>query len=174
MDAIAAAPVETWKPVVGFEGSYEVSDAGRVHSLLTGRVLRPGRRGRYFGYTLCLDGQRHAVYAHHVVAGAFIGPRPDLLDVCHENADRADNRAANLRYDTRAGNMRDSIRHGTHQSITVTNCSKGHEFTYENTYRREYLGADGGLKYKRTCRACMKVKSRRDYEAWKIRHGKVA
>jgi hypothetical protein len=30
----------TWKPVVGYEGLYEVSNTGLVHNLLTGRILR--------------------------------------------------------------------------------------------------------------------------------------
>ena len=32
---------ETWKPVVGYEGLYEVSSKGKVRSLKTGRILKP-------------------------------------------------------------------------------------------------------------------------------------
>lgn len=33
--------LEEWRPVVGFEGLYEVSDLGGVKSLRTGRILKP-------------------------------------------------------------------------------------------------------------------------------------
>lgn len=38
---------ERWRPVVGYEGHYEVSDLGRVRGLRTGRVLKPNAIGRY-------------------------------------------------------------------------------------------------------------------------------
>ena len=44
--------METWKPVSGYEGLYEVSDTGRVRSLKFGkaRVLKPRNNG--WGYLL--------------------------------------------------------------------------------------------------------------------------
>lgn len=122
---------ETWRPVPGYEGHYEVSDQGRVRS--TARRLRfvskSGReafrltRPRILaqqvtnaGYALVqlhLDNGRRACAVHSLVAAAFIGPRPGGLDVCHGNGDRLDNRAANLRYDTRAANHADKEAHGT-------------------------------------------------------------
>jgi hypothetical protein len=39
-----------WAPIPGYEGAYEVSDAGEVRSLpgghRSGRVLRPARKAR--------------------------------------------------------------------------------------------------------------------------------
>jgi len=161
---------EAWKPVVGFEGIYDVSDLGNVYSRLTGVNLCPGTRGKYLGFSLRRDGRSHSRYIHHLVAEAFIGPRPTNLDTCHENGIRTDNRAMNLRYGTRHSNMRDSLTHGTHQSLGRVTCTKGHAMTPENTYRRKYKSADGGQKYRDRCKTCLRVKSRSDYELWKLRH----
>lgn len=51
---------------------------------------------------------------------AFVGPRPDGLDVCHGNGNPADNRLENLRYGTRSENMRDALRHGTINTLKLT------------------------------------------------------
>lgn len=53
---------------------------------------------------------------HVAVCEAFHGPRPDGQEVAHENGDKADNRAVNLSWKTRAANHADKIRHGTHVS----------------------------------------------------------
>lgn len=123
---------EIWKAVPGFEGIYEVSDLGRVRSLdrilvqackwggtmerfYKGRVLvqATDERGRRFValWHLC-EGKRRTVAS--LVAEAFIGPRPEGMDVCHGDGNPSNNRLLNLRYDTPAGNAADKIMHGTH------------------------------------------------------------
>lgn len=66
----------------------------------------------YYAVSLHDKGQS-TFYVHRLVLAAFVGPAPDKADACHYNGVRTDNRLTNLRWDTRAGNMRDSIRHGT-------------------------------------------------------------
>lgn len=167
---------EIWCPVVGYEGHYEVSDLGRVRSVKHGtRMLRPSTAGRgYLAVHLSLSGRVRTCYVHHLVAEAFIGPRPDGLEICHGNGDIRDARAENLRYDTHHANMRDSLLHGTHRALSVKKCSQGHDLTPENVYRREYRAADGGVKYRARCKTCLKVKNRRDYENWRKRHSLAA
>lgn len=41
-------------------------------------------------------------YVHHMVAETWIGPRPDGQIVCHNDFDKDNNAAENLRYDTSA------------------------------------------------------------------------
>lgn len=123
---------EVWKPIPDWVGLYEASNLGRVRSLdrlsemrsshggmmrrlHRGRVLKPGL-ARRTGYWLVVlsDGQRKVSTPVHVaVCAAFHGPRPDGLDVAHENGDKSDNRAANLSYKTRKQNLADQLRHGT-------------------------------------------------------------
>jgi hypothetical protein len=41
---------------------------------------------------------------------------------------------SNLRYGTRSENIRDNVRHGTHNKSTRTHCPRGHLYSPENTY----------------------------------------
>ncbi|SEJ87679.1 NUMOD4 motif-containing protein [Sphingobium sp. AP50] len=113
---------EEWRSVNGYEGFYEVSNMGRVRSLerFTSRGLKGGNvlatppsAVGYSTITLCRDGTQKCAYVHHLVAAAFLGPRPYKHDICHNDGDRLNNEAANLRYDTRAGNFADMHVHGT-------------------------------------------------------------
>lgn len=109
---------EIWKPVVGYEGHYEVSDAGRVRSVAR-IVEQPSRRGSirkrnlksrmrlaikdragYFRIGLSKGNTPKPLWVHHLVAAAFIGPRPEGLQINHKSGNRADNRALNLEYVT--------------------------------------------------------------------------
>lgn len=142
---------ERWLPVVGYEGSYEVSDQGRVRGLarlvdngrgglypVKGAVLRPAvHKTGYMNVSLSLCGNSKTYRLHRLVMRAFVGQVPEGMEVCHENGDALDNRLANLRYDTHSANMFDAIRQGTHFASTpATHCKNGHEFTPENTIRR--------------------------------------
>lgn len=100
---------ERWLPVVGFEGRYEVSNHGRVRSLLTHKrhVLSPTYgTGGY--HRVALDGRSKTI--HSLVAIAFVGPRPPGLDINHLNGIKTDNRPENLEYCTRLQNVIHSIR----------------------------------------------------------------
>lgn len=114
--------VERWLPVVGWEGLYEVSDLGKVRSLprktirgvLGGRELRPGMCSNgYMLVALCQNGRPESRLVHHLVADAFIGPRPDGHQCCHNDGTRDNNALDNLRWDDTAGNQSDRVKHGT-------------------------------------------------------------
>lgn len=103
---------EVWRPVVGFEGLYEVSDLGRVRRE---RILRPGLAGKgYLHVCLCKNGVRHDRYVHVLVAEAFIGPRPPGSEVRHRDGVKTNCAATNLHYGTPAENNADKKVHGTH------------------------------------------------------------
>lgn len=121
---------ERWLPVPGFP-YYEVSDLGRVRSInrvipcrnrwggvhLTayrGCLLKP--KADPYGHlavSLSRDQVQYMCAIHRLVAEAFIGPRPPGMEACHGPGGKADNRVANLRYDTHSGNMADRLRDGT-------------------------------------------------------------
>ena len=122
---------EEWRPVVGFEGLYEVSDLGRVRSLertvwsrtRDGKPLprvqpahvlaqAPHRAGYRMAH-LYKEGTRTARTVHTLVADAFLGPCPAGQEVAHNDGVRSHNALVNLRYDTRAGNFADKVAHGT-------------------------------------------------------------
>ena len=102
--------IEEWRPVVGYEGLYEVSNTGRVRSidryvktcygsyrLHKGKVLSPGIRPD--GY-LVVSLQYRMFRVHRIVAEAFL-PNPDNLpQVNHKDEDKSNNRVDNLEWCT--------------------------------------------------------------------------
>lgn len=98
-----------WKEIDGFAGRYEVSSGGDVRSMLTGRVLSPGRQGRGYMSVLLYDGSSpkkpKSCLVHRLVAAAFIGPEPEGHQVNHISGDKSDNRVENLEYVTPRENM---------------------------------------------------------------------
>ena len=102
---------EKWRPVPGYP-RYEVSSLGRVRSFARyseGRVLRPGKSGR-FGYATVALGRGNSRCVHDLVAAAFLGPRPEGADVAHLDGNGADSRPENLAYKTRRENNFDRAR----------------------------------------------------------------
>ncbi len=121
-------PDEVWRPIPRFEGLYSVSNLGRVMSHERRAVNRPNGgtrrvrerilkahpvKGGYLQVVLYLETEPVPTTVAFAVASAFIGPRPEGADVCHNNGDPTDNRSVNLRYGTRKENMGDCIAHGT-------------------------------------------------------------
>jgi|SRR5580658_124327 hypothetical protein len=96
-----------WKPITGYEGLYEVSDAGEVKSLRSGKLMRPGTAGAGYSHvSLAKNGSKKGFYVHTLVATTFIGPRPERHEVNHKNGSKTDNRAENLEYVTHQANSR--------------------------------------------------------------------
>lgn len=108
--------MENWKPVLGYEGLYEVSDMGRVRRVggyvntgikhvdmkwHKGRVLKCNmKRSGYLTVDLCKDNRVKTVSVHRLVAGAFLLQKEGQTQVNHINCNKADNRAVNLEWCT--------------------------------------------------------------------------
>lgn len=125
---------EQWRRIAGW--NYDISSMGRVRNAKTG-LIRSNDYDRH-GYPriLLCNGPtvRKRFLVHHLVAAAFIGPKPDGQEVRHINDVRNDNRSDNLTYGTRSDNMYDSIRNGSHNRASRTHCCRGHEYQ-DGTYR---------------------------------------
>lgn len=106
------APTEEWRPVVGYEGFYEVSSLGQVRSLsrvdrsvvgwqraYPARLLKlcPIEDARGGGstrlrVTLCKNGTKRGFMVHKLVAATFLGEVPVGQETLHRNGDATDNR----------------------------------------------------------------------------------
>lgn len=98
-----------------FDDTYMVREDGTIWSLKRKPAMMVMLRGKKptksMLYRRVQLGRRREYTVHALVALAFHGPRPPGMDVCHNNGDRFDNRADNLRYATRGENVREGIRH---------------------------------------------------------------
>lgn len=142
---------EIWKPVVGFEGTYEVSILG-VRSkrgrngtpIAYWRTLKPGFDTHgYRQVTLYLRGKRKNFLVAHLVADAFLPPKKPTDQVLrHLNDDPTDNRIENLAWGTYSDNMADAIRNDKIPRGVAHYCAK---LTEENVREIRRLYATGNF-----------------------------
>lgn len=174
--------IEEWRTIPGYEGAYEVSDMGRVRSLTRldtrgrlrrGKLLSP-RNARSGHLAIALhNGSRRNFLVHHLVLMAFVGPRPEGMEGCHENDIPNDNRVENLRWDTRSANLRDSVRNGTHSFASRTECPAGHPYSADNTYMHpsgSRVCRACGLAYKEANREAIRAKGREYMRLRRLQH----
>ena len=113
---MAVAEPEEWRAVVGYEGRYEVSTCGRVWSVKTQRVLRPAPTSKGYLSVVLYDGsspknpRSHCV--HDLVMAAFVGPKPDGMQVDHGDLGKQCNFLKNLEYVTGLENVRRAEQRG--------------------------------------------------------------
>lgn len=67
----------------------------------------------YYVISMKRRGKYRATFVHHLIAEAFLGPRPDGKLVCHRDGDPINNRPTNLRYSTQQENEDDKKIHRT-------------------------------------------------------------
>jgi hypothetical protein len=115
---------EEWKPIVGYEGLYEVSSMGRVKSLkrtittkdgrtreVEEKLLAQGLSGGYLYVTLSDHGKWRAFPVHRLVATAFIPNPENLRDVNHKDEVKTNNSVDNLEWMSH----KDNLNYGTYK-----------------------------------------------------------
>ena len=96
---------EEWRPVVGYEGLYEVSNYGRVKTKYTktrikdtkNKIMRQKHDNHgYFRVNLAKDGKQKALLISRLVAMAFIPNPNNLPHVGHDDDNKENNHVSNL------------------------------------------------------------------------------
>lgn len=125
------AELEIWKPIIGYEGVYEVSNLGRLRSLdrlvrqtnqwgtimvrrFPGKPIASRLRNGYPSVTLTSGlGVERTVAVHRLVAEAFVvRTDPAATFVNHINGQKPDVRAVNLEWVTARGNSQHAVATG--------------------------------------------------------------
>ena len=119
--------IEEWRPVVGYEGFYEVSNRGQVRSLswMTkhwqgGQRTKPARmlaqvphwKG-YFHVSIRTPGEEgKAAQVHRLVAAAFMPKPSPAHQVNHKDGDKHNNNIENLEWVTQRENTKHAYENG--------------------------------------------------------------
>jgi hypothetical protein len=109
---------EIWKSILDCP-NFMVSNLGRVRGFDTKRKvwsIRGQSKGSH-GYLMVNlkydSGKRGSECVHSLVCRVFNGPRRPGSDCCHNDGNKHNNRADNLRWDSRRNNINDQKIHGT-------------------------------------------------------------
>lgn len=143
--------MEEWKGVLGYEGSYEVSNMGNVRSVdryvdkilkgkqtkefKKGKILKLGKhitngRFRVELYNKDNSSKKHSI--HRLVLEAFIGPCPEGMECCHRDDNPSNNRLDNLYWGTRKDNMEDKIKNGRTKRVHII--TKNHKLKSDEVW----------------------------------------
>lgn len=113
-----ASKAKAWRPVVGYEGLYEVSNTGEIRS-----IARKGTRGgiltqstsnqKHYAHVLLTKGCKcKTTSVHRIVAQAWL-PNPEHKDqVNHIDGNKLNNNVENLEWATAYENIRHAFRTG--------------------------------------------------------------
>lgn len=147
---------EIWKPVVGYEGIYSVSEYGNIRReinsyhdrFIKGYILTPSISKKGYAFLrLSKDGVGKMFSIAGLVAGAFIGPRPYRRQVNHKDCNKRNNHYSNLEYVT----CRENLLHAMKNNLTRY-CrgekSNGHKITEKMVLEIREIYSTGNFSQK--------------------------
>lgn len=97
---------EYWKPIIGYENLYKISNLGNVLSLRKNSILKHHMiTGGYFVVQLSKNGKSRNWLVHRLVAEAFIDNPNRLPEINHKDENPSNNAASNLEWCSHKYNM---------------------------------------------------------------------
>ena len=100
--------IKIWKPAIGYEGRYEITNNGRCRTLLSRKKeLKPLENKDGYLYYILTDSEnkRHTVYIHRLVALSFIPNPHNLPEINHKDENKKNNNVENLEWCDRKYNI---------------------------------------------------------------------
>lgn len=138
---------EEWRAIEDHEGSYEVSNHGRVRSVprkdsagrqRLGQILSPAidKRKGYKRVGLSKDGVISMNLVHILVTRGFIGNCPEGFETAHKDHNPGNNHIDNLEYVTHADNMKQSASIARMGKLSMSDVQDIREIFAENPQTR--------------------------------------
>lgn len=128
---------ETWANIRGFEGSYQISNIGRLRSKLSGewRIRSTiNSKGDYLSVVLTDKGRRKSTRIHRLVYESFVGEIPKGYYVHHIDGNKQNNHVGNLK-------LVDPIEHSREHYIQSLEIRGADTSRTKNSYK--YLISNG-------------------------------
>lgn len=129
-------PNEVWKPALGYEGLYCVSNLGRVKMLdrtviankstrvIKEHIIRQVETTKgYLHVDLWINNKQTRVAVHRLVLLAFYGEPETRKECNHKNENRKDNRVENLEWLTHRENLNYGSRNEKHRASMLNHSS---------------------------------------------------
>lgn len=117
--------MEIWKPIIGTKGFIEVSNEGRVRSLLRGepRVLKTQTDNKgYHRIRVTIEREKISFKVHREVAKAFLENPENLPQVNHMDGNKSNNTVGNLEWISNRDNAHHAIENGLWASVMEGAC----------------------------------------------------
>lgn len=101
-----------WKPIqlIGEDyPGYFISDQGGIFGQ-RGNLMRPAPDGGGYPHVIIRNANgTKVVKIHHLVMEAFVGPKPNKMQVNHKDGEKMNNKLSNLEYVSASENMKHSL-----------------------------------------------------------------
>lgn len=101
-----------FKPIIGFENNYEISNTGIIKNIKRNTILKPTLRKEYLGVSLCKNNTKKTFNIHRLVAIHFIDNPNNLPQINHIDGDKFNNNDWNLEWCNASYNIKHAYKTG--------------------------------------------------------------
>jgi hypothetical protein len=145
--------MEEWRDVVGYEGSHQVSNTGKIFSLYKNKLMKHKLdKANYCVIGLTKNSEQKVLKVHRLVANAFLEDFEEKnkmnYHVDHIDGNKQNNNVSNLQMLTHFDNCFKRTGRNAYQKIKATHIETGEEYIFngQNEAAR-LLGVNQGNIY---------------------------